>query len=133
MDDLPQIWGRADEITQVLLNLIFNALDATPRSGALRLRTTVRALPAQETEAEPFVVIDVADTGVGIPVDLQSRIFEPFFSTKTSGTGLGLSICRQIMLRHGGTIQVQSTRNRGSTFTLAFPLQRMEKAAFFEC
>jgi signal transduction histidine kinase len=109
------------QIQQVLLNLLINARQAMPEGGTVRLRL---GLDAAGRRAE----LSVADTGVGIaPGDLR-RIFEPFYSTKTSpdaagqgGTGLGLAVCRDIVEAHHGRLRAESRLGQGSTFTLILP------------
>jgi signal transduction histidine kinase len=114
---LPPVWGRGDELLQVLLNLIINALEAMPNGGTLCL--------AAQTQYKGSIVIDISDTGCGISSELRERIFEPFVTTKPDGTGLGLAISRQIVQQHGGTIKVVSERNVGSTFTIVLPNRRL--------
>jgi two-component system NtrC family sensor kinase len=111
---LPQILCNADQLRQVFLNLILNAIDAMDQGGALTVRTT----------AGPTVaVIEVQDTGIGIPPDIRARLFEPFFTNKPSGTGLGLSISAHIVTQHGGQIEVDSQPGQGSTFRVVLPYQ----------
>lgn len=105
-------WGVADALTQVLLNILVNALDAMPAGGILTLRTW--------TQAEQ-VCVAVQDTGTGISPEWQTHIFEPFVTTREHGTGLGLHISQQIMQQHGGSILLESTPGVGSTFTLILP------------
>lgn len=136
---LPLFWGRAGDLTQVLLNLIFNAIDAMPRGGTLRICTTLldqESTTTQVSEESPdtihllhtshkstrAIVIDVSDTGSGIPADLQPHIFEPFYTTRTQAPGLGLSVCHQIITEYGGTMSVSSDRGKGSTFRLSLPI-----------
>ncbi|NJN17887.1 MAG: PAS domain-containing protein [Oscillochloris sp.] len=115
-DDLPPVLGRADELTQVLLNLVINAAHAMPRGGILRLETSKEA-------AEPLrVLLAVIDNGVGIPQEDQSRIFEPYFTTRNTGSGLGLAVCQRIINAHGGELSVQSSLGHGSRFTVALPI-----------
>jgi len=113
-EELPNVTGSAQELQQVLLNLVLNAIEAMPRGGDLIIsgRTTVKT-----------VDVNVKDTGVGIAAEHLQQIFEPFFTFRTSGsgTGLGLYLCRNIMEAHRGKILVQSERGKGSTFTLSFP------------
>lgn len=117
---LPEVMGNADQLRQVLLNLLLNAVDAMPEGGTLTVRTM----------AGPKVaLVEVADSGVGIPAELQVHLFEPFFTTKPTGTGLGLSISAHIVTQHGGNIDVESTPGRGSTFRVSLPLQRGPTAA----
>ncbi len=112
LPDLPPILGDASEFREALTNLILNAVDAMPHGGSLTFRGA-----AERTG----VVLHVTDTGIGMPEEVQRRIFEPFFSTKGGhGTGLGLSVVYGIMERHGGNIQVRSAVGQGTTFTLHF-------------
>jgi signal transduction histidine kinase len=109
---LPRAQGHAQELQQVILNLLTNAIDATPAGG--RIRVSTRHVP-------PGVEITVADTGRGIAAEHRRRIFEPFFTTKSSGrgTGLGLAIASQIVRAHGGRIEVASEVGQGSTFRVS--------------
>jgi len=126
------IWGRADEITQVLLNIMINAIDAMPYGGILTIRchvTTKNPSSRILHEADQslpdmrrFLYIEIQDTGTGISPDIQDYMFEPFVTTKEQGTGLGLNISNQIVAQYGGTIIVESKENVGSCFTIVFPL-----------
>ena len=111
---LPIIKTDYFQIQQVFLNILKNALDATEEGGAV----TVRTQGGREFES-----IIVADTGIGMTPEEQSRIFDPFFTTKAPdrGTGLGLSICFRIVEQLGGRIEVKSQKNLGTTFTTLFP------------
>ncbi|MBN2392754.1 MAG: HAMP domain-containing histidine kinase [Anaerolineae bacterium] len=116
-DDLPELTLDADRIGQALGNVISNAIKYTPPDGEITVSAS-----AEETE----VWIRVHDTGVGIPPEEQSRIFEPFYRGTTGrrfpqGMGLGLSIARDLLAAHGGHIDVESTPGAGSTFTLWLP------------
>lgn len=115
--DLPLISADHNRLNQVLVNLIINAVDAMEGKGTLTLRT-YQDLAAKE------VVLEVSDTGVGIPPENIPKIFEPFFTTKEvgKGTGLGLSTVYGIVQEHGGSIDVQSEVGKGTTFTLHFPV-----------
>ncbi len=117
LPDLPTLAGRTDQLIQVLLNLIMNAVDAMADGGTLRLTT---AIPDTDI---PQVVIEVSDTGSGISDKVRARIFEAFFTTKSHGTGLGLAIIRKIIEQHHGTITVDSVPGSGSTFTITLPMQ----------
>ncbi|HVO37536.1 MAG TPA: ATP-binding protein [Spirochaetia bacterium] len=117
-DGLPAVLGDHGQIHQMLMNLCVNARDAMPDGGTLSLRTRAREAPP-----ERFVMLEVSDTGSGIPADDIPRIYDPFFTTKApgKGTGLGLSIVYGIVQRHGGRIQVSSVPGKGTTFEMLFP------------
>jgi signal transduction histidine kinase len=113
---LPSVQGRPDQLQQVILNLLTNAIDATPPGG--RITVTTRR-PAGHGEVE----IAVADTGRGVPDAHRAHIFEPFFSTKEPGraTGLGLFLSAEIVREHKGHIEIDSEEGRGSTFRVFLP------------
>jgi PAS domain S-box-containing protein len=108
--------GWAHTLREALTNLVFNAVDAMPAGGVMRV--SARAVGSR-------VVVEVSDTGIGMPSDVRARIFEPFFTTKGErGTGLGLAQVYGIVQQHGGDISVQSAPGRGTTFRLVFPAAR---------
>jgi two-component system NtrC family sensor kinase len=117
--DLEWVSIDRNQMKQVLLNLIHNALQAMPRGGALSVTTAA----CQRDERE-WVTMSVRDSGVGIAPKDKDRIFEPFFTTKgqVGGTGLGLSVTYGIVTDHGGTIEVDSTPGEGSVFTVWLPI-----------
>jgi two-component system, cell cycle sensor histidine kinase and response regulator CckA len=131
-EDLPTVYGDFSQLEQVLVNLIVNALDAMPDGGDLTIATHL-ALRNQTdlVEKESIlpriqqVQISITDTGIGIPIETQSAIFEPFFSTKPEGkgTGLGLSSAFGIIRQHGGGIEVSSSPGVGATFIVSLPAQ----------
>jgi signal transduction histidine kinase len=112
---LPEVEHDSDQIHQVLLNLLLNALQAIDQKG--KIAVTVER--QQDT-----AVIEVADNGRGISPELLPNIFRPFFTTKGDGTGLGLSLARRIVEDHQGRIDVTSTVGKGTTFAVILPLQR---------
>ncbi len=112
---LPAVPMDARLVRQAVLNVIVNALQAMPEGGRLTVRTR-----AEGDEA----VLEIEDTGAGIPDEVRARIFEPFFTTKASGTGLGLAVVRRIVEGHGGTMVVRSRAGEGTVFGLKFPLGR---------
>jgi signal transduction histidine kinase len=116
--DMPSILGDADQLTQVLLNLGGNAVDAMPDGGELVFETELRL----ESDA---VVIKVSDSGVGMTAEHALRIFEPFYTTKAEGqgTGLGMSVSLGIVKDHGGLLEVSSEPSRGTTMTVQLPLK----------
>jgi len=116
-DGLPPVWGSANKLQQVFLNLFLNARDAMPAGGMLEVRTTAH---------NGSVEIEVVDTGNGIPREHIHKIFDPFFTTKATGrgTGLGLSVTYGIIKEHAGRIDVRSTPGRGTSFHVEFPAVR---------
>jgi CheY-like chemotaxis protein len=118
--DVPVLWADPHQLHQVLVNLVGNAHHAMRRQPSAR-RITLRGTTVAGRDR---VRLEVADTGPGIPADLQAKIFEAFFTTKPAGegTGLGLSLCRSIIEEHGGTISVQSEPGGGTTFTIELPV-----------
>jgi PAS domain S-box-containing protein len=123
---LPAVEADPAEIEQVLVNLIMNAVDAMPEGGALELHTGLAGrdgVRSGSEKAKQSVFITVADTGIGIPEDVQSRIFEPSFTTKPGkGAGLGLSSAYAIVRQHKGRIIVQSAPGAGATFSIYLPV-----------
>jgi two-component system sporulation sensor kinase A len=110
----PLIEAEADQIKQVLINLIKNAIEAMPDGGIVTIE-------AEWNYSCDYVVIRIVDEGVGIPKDQISRLGEPFFSTKEKGTGLGLMICQRIIKNHKGSLEIESEVNKGTTFTIRLP------------
>ncbi len=115
-DNLPPVHGDRQSLSQVLLNLLLNALDAVGKGGTV-------TISAREARRDGFVEIVVTDDGKGIPPHVLPYIFDPFFTTKSRGrgTGLGLSVSLGIVRQHGGDIQVQSRPGRGAAFTVMLP------------
>jgi len=125
--DLPPLWADADQLHQVLTNLIINAKQAMQSvPGERRLAISSRYDP--ETRA---VVLEVADTGPGLKEEVRRRIFEPFFTTKPHGvgTGIGLSVSQRIVSAHGGTIEVANRPDGGARFTVRLPLAHAPETA----
>ena len=139
-EDLLPVVGDANQLHQVLMNLCINARDAMPDGGSLTIageNTYVDENYARmQVEAKPgqYVVISVADTGVGIPPDVVGRIFEPFFTTKElgKGTGLGLPSIRAIVKGHGGFINVYSEVGKGTEFRIYIPAAVSPQAEHLE-
>jgi signal transduction histidine kinase len=122
LESEPDVWVQVDphQIEQVLINLIRNAVESIEREGAISLR--VRTDTARLTgRTRPVVVLEVSDTGKGIPPEAQKRMFDPFFTTKEEGTGLGLVIAARIIEKHNGALEFRSELNRGATFTIRLP------------
>jgi signal transduction histidine kinase len=108
---IPEILVDRIRLEQVLLNLIVNAIESMPAGGVLTISTSA---------SDDQVVIEVADTGCGIPVNLQDKILDPYFTTKSEGTGLGLALCDKIMRQHYGSLEFRSSP-AGTTFRLTLP------------
>ncbi|HXX32285.1 MAG TPA: ATP-binding protein [Myxococcaceae bacterium] len=106
---LPRALADEAQLRQVFLNLLRNSREAMPGGGTLRVSSRC---------VDGTVEVSIADSGPGIPPEVQARLFEPFFSTKTGGTGLGLALARQILEAHGGSIACASTASEGTTFVL---------------
>jgi two-component system NtrC family sensor kinase len=119
----PTIAVRVDQIKQVFINIILNAIEAMPHGGTLDIGARV-----VRQHRRTWLDITFADTGVGIPEQNQDQVFEPFFTTKKGGTGLGLSVSLDILERHGGTILFESVEGEGTIFTVRLPVQRTRKA-----
>ncbi len=111
-EDLPMAAADRDQIYQVLVNVVGNALHAMPRGGELTIR--LRSIPGA-------IELSVRDTGVGMSSDVRAKIFEPFFTTKPSGSGLGLTIAAQIIRDHNGEIRVESREGEGTIVILRIP------------
>ncbi len=125
------VHGDANQLEQILLNLVVNARDAMSRGGAITIGVQPREVAAPEAarrgppwRAGRFVCLSVTDTGTGIPPEILSRLFEPFFTTKAKGqgTGLGLSTVYGIVQQHGGWVDVDSQVGKGSTFDVYLPV-----------
>jgi two-component system NtrC family sensor kinase len=116
------ITTNADQLKQVILNLVLNAIDAMPDGGTLRVTAAPDTLWLSD-RTQPAVRLDFTDTGQGIPPESLSRIFEPFFTTKDTGSGLGLSISYELVKALGGDLSVVSEVGVGTTFTIRLPWQ----------
>jgi PAS domain S-box-containing protein len=110
---VPPVPMDARLVRQAILNVAVNAVQAMPRGGRITLRTR---------RAADAVVLEIEDTGAGIPEEVSARIFEPFFTTKASGTGLGLAVVKRIVEGHGGTVEARNAPGAGAVFALSFPL-----------
>jgi two-component system nitrogen regulation sensor histidine kinase GlnL len=124
---LPEIQADAARLQQVLLNLVRNALQAMEGRGGV-LEVTTRAAPGQKLrvpsgEQVPALVIEVRDTGPGIPSELLAKLATPFFTTRPQGTGLGLAVSRHWIARHGGTLALESAPGEGTRVRVSLPLR----------
>jgi signal transduction histidine kinase/ActR/RegA family two-component response regulator len=112
--EIPLIMGNPSELREVLTNIIFNAVDAMPEGGKLTIAT--------QPQAEGWVEVRIADTGIGMTEEVKKRIFDPFFTTKgVTNSGLGMSVSYGIIKRHGGEILIESELGKGTTFIIHLP------------
>ena len=117
--DLPSIRGDRLLLKQCFQNLIQNSIEAMPRGGKLNIR--LGELPI--TPHEESILVEISDTGYGIPREIQKKIFNPFFTSKEKGTGLGLSLVKKIVNLHQGNIELESEPNQGTTFRIYLPIK----------
>ena len=116
------VFGDAELLKQVFLNVLWNAIQAMPYGGALIVSAELDKSTVHRSKGAGYVEITVADSGVGIAEEDKDKIFNPFFSTKEKGTGLGLAIVHNIVEVHGGIIGVESELGKGTAFTITLPL-----------
>ena len=120
--DLPSISADANQLSQILMNLLLNAAQATPSGGTI-------AVLAEKVRFSEMIELRVRDTGSGIPADILPHVFEPFFTTKRGkGTGLGLSITQSYVRSHGGDIQLESIPDLGTTVRVTLPIRQVGQA-----
>ena len=139
--DVPPIFVDHDQLLQVLLNVLMNALQALAKGGEIRVsakiarkraapraaigrRATDRLEPAGEMPLLDVVELRVQDNGPGIPAADLAKVFDPFYTTRASGTGLGLSICQSIIREHGGTITIESVVGQGTAVIIDLPVEK---------
>ena len=116
--DLPSLRADSNQLSQILMNLLLNAAEATPPGGTI-------AITAAKVKFEESIEITVADTGCGIPADVLPHVFEPFFTTKRGqGTGVGLSICQAYVRSHEGELRIESLPNRGTKVLITLPIRQ---------
>jgi signal transduction histidine kinase len=115
--DLPLIWADAAHVTQVIVNLLTNALEASRDGGTIWLSAT----QACGDEGAARVILRIRDEGAGVPSEAAARVFEPYFTTKARGTGLGLAIAKSLISRYSGKLVLESSSAEGSTFSVWIP------------
>jgi signal transduction histidine kinase len=118
-DDLPPVLADGDQLKQVFLNLILNAVEAMPDGGRLAI---------DGFRSDDVVAIRFADTGRGISNENLDQLFEPFFSTKHTGSGLGLAVSHEIVGNHGGRLEADNRPGEGAVFTVTLPIHLQEEA-----
>lgn len=140
-DVVPDLFIDADQVLQVLLNVLMNALQALAQGGEILVQVTParapaaergglgrrasdRLLPKRQAPLLEVVEVKIRDNGPGIPAVELARVFDPFFTTRTQGTGLGLSICQSIVREHGGSISIESVVGQGTTVIIDLPMEK---------
>ncbi len=118
--NLPKVWIDREQMKQVFMNLILNAIQAMKEAGSIVISTRIYSRN-QAGEAGEFVQVEIRDSGIGIPEENLEHIFDPFFTNKDEGSGLGLSISHQIVQEHGGYITVESKLGKGTAFFINLP------------
>jgi len=114
--DISQIQADEDQVRQILMNVIINAIQAIPKKGEIKIKTEKTLL-----KGEPAIKLMIEDSGIGIPEKDFTQIFDPFFSTKDEGSGLGLSIVYKLVEAHQGEIKVESQEGEGTKFVIFLP------------
>jgi signal transduction histidine kinase len=129
--DLKLAFADSNEIQQVLINLIFNAADASQHRGGIIRVVTENIAKRDNSGQVKKVLMRVIDDGIGIPPEHLSRVFDPFFTTKPAGAGvgLGLSLCQRIILANFGTIRIDSEVGKGTAVTICLPTYEVEAVA----
>jgi len=125
---LPPTKGDPNQLHQLFLNIVMNAIQAMPQGGRLTVATGLTRVPNEYFVEPDYLEIEFTDTGCGIPPENMGKVFDPFFSTKDpgQGTGLGLAVCARIVQLHNGTIDVRSEVGKGSTFSVKLPVCTQE-------
>jgi CheY-like chemotaxis protein len=119
--NVPAIRGSESDLREVMINVLFNSVDAMPRGGTITVATRAEA---------DSIILEVRDTGVGMTEEVRQRCFEPFFTTRGErGTGLGLAIVYGIVQRHGGSISIESELGKGTMVVIRFPVLTPENGA----
>lgn len=126
---VPDLWADPNQLKQVLLNLVLNAVQAMPAGGTISIGACAGGRGSAERASDGKVRLCVIDDGPGIAPEIVGRIFEPFFTTRPQGSGLGLAVVKKIACEHGAEISVDSRPGRGTRFELRWPVARPRRAA----
>ncbi|CAN0504933.1 unnamed protein product, partial [Discosporangium mesarthrocarpum] len=124
---LPPVYGNADQLIQVFLNIVKNACEAVPQTaGRITITTAYQhgirlALPGGTSRVQLPLIVTVRDNGPGIPADVAANLFDPFVTSKSDGTGLGLALVAKVMGDHGGIVEFDSSE-QGTEFRLRLPM-----------
>jgi signal transduction histidine kinase len=123
--ELPSVYTDGNQINQVLVNIIINAVQAMPEGGTLTIASSesVEFPPFNPTTQMKVVIINITDTGYGIDKDNKDKVFNPFFSTKEKGTGLGLTIVHRIIENLGGWVRIDNVEPHGTAFNIYIPTE----------
>ncbi len=120
---VPEMWADPNQLKQVLLNLVINAIHAMPGGGEIRIGMCVGTAHPEDLQGDvPRMRFCVRDTGPGIPAEVLPRIFDPFYTTRPDGSGLGLAVVKKIAVQHGADIHLESVVGQGTCFELAWPI-----------
>jgi two-component system, NtrC family, sensor kinase len=126
-DRLPKVWIDREQMKQVFMNLILNAIQAMKEGGSITLASRAVSRSGSEPSGE-FVQVEIRDTGIGIPEESLQHIFDPFFTNKDEGSGLGLAVSHQIVQEHGGFVTVESTLGKGTVFFVHVPVGKQVRS-----
>jgi len=124
LKNTPQIKGDYNQLKQVFLNLLINAINAIESNGRIEIRNSIKLIKEEDGKYREYIIYEIKDNGRGIPDNIKEKIFQPFFTTGEKGTGLGLSIAQRIINQHNGFIGFDSRKGEGTTFYIYLPSER---------
>ncbi len=124
LKNTPQIKGDYNQLKQVFLNLLINAINAIESNGRIEIRNSIKLIKEEDGKYREYIIYEIEDNGKGIPDNIKEKIFQPFFTTGEKGTGLGLSIAQRIINQHNGFIEFDSRKGEGTTFYIYLPSER---------
>lgn len=131
-DVVPALWADPNQLKQVLLNLVINAIHAMPKGGRIEIGMCAGVGHPEDLDGDvPKLRFCVRDTGPGIPAEVLPKIFDPFFTTRADGSGLGLAVVKKIVVQHGADIHVETTLGHGTCFELVWPIAPGEDIAAY--